>query len=152
RQDHNFEFEMKIGVPELQGERTLTLKDATVTGIKLCMGNPQFIVFVEDFDFAWQARGAQIQAQSEFPEGTNVGFVRIVGPQLIESRFFERGAGETQSSGTGSCASAVAAISARGAKSPVTVEAPGGAQIVRWEHEVFLQGPAQLIGRGEFLA
>lgn len=150
RQDHNFEFETKIGVPELQGERTLNLKDATVTGLKLWMGNPQFIVFVENFDFAWQARGAAIQAQSEFPEGTNVAFVRVVGPQLVESRFFERGAGETQSSGTGSCASAVAAISVRGAKSPVTVQAPGGSQMVRWEQEVFLQGPARLIGSGEF--
>lgn len=150
RHGHDFEFEMKIGKPELHGERTLKLKDSTVTGLKLGMGNPQFVVFVDDFNFPWPSRGAEIQAQPEFPEGTNVDFVRIVGPQLIESRFFERGAGETQSSGTGSCASAVAAISARGAKSPVTVQARGGAQVVRWEQEVYLQGPARLIASGEF--
>ncbi len=147
---HEYEFAMKVGVPEVRDELTLNLKDGTVQGLKIWMGNPQFVVFVENFDFAWQARGAEIQAQPDFSQGTNVDFVRIVGPQLIESRFFERGAGETQSSGTGSCASAVAAISARAVKSPVTVQAPGGAQTVRWEHEVFLQGPARLISTGEF--
>lgn len=147
---NEFEFEMRIGVPDIQRELSLRLQEGTVKGLKLGMGNPQFIVFVEDFDFPWQARGAEIQAQAEFPEGVNVGFVRIVGPQHIESRFFERGAGETRSSGTGSCASAVAAISLRGVQSPVTVQAPGGSQTVRWDHEVFLQGPARLIGSGEF--
>jgi diaminopimelate epimerase len=68
----------------------------------------------------------------------------------IEVRFFERGVGETQSSGTGSCASAVAAISTGRAESSVQVHAPGGIQAVRWEQEVFLRGPAQLICRGEF--
>jgi diaminopimelate epimerase len=68
----------------------------------------------------------------------------------LEVRFFERGVGETQSSGTGSCAAAVAAIWASRAKSPVLIHATGGEQIVRWETEVFLTGPAQLICRGEF--
>jgi len=55
-----------------------------------------------------------------------------------------------RSSGTGSCASAVAAIAAGKCQSPLTVEAEGGAQIVRWERDVFLTGPAQLLCRGEF--
>ena len=58
--------------------------------------------------------------------------------------------GETQSSGTGSCAAAVAAITSGRAESAVVVEALGGAQTVRFEKEVFLQGPAQLIFQGEF--
>jgi diaminopimelate epimerase len=66
-------------------------------------------------------------------------------------RFYERGVGETQSSGTGSCAAAVAAIFSKKAESPVCVHAPGGAQTVRWEDQVFLRGPAQLVCRGEFL-
>ena len=67
-----------------------------------------------------------------------------------DARFYERGVGETQSSGTGSCASAVAAIAAQYAKSPVHVHAPGGVQTVRWDGEVYLRGPAELICRGEF--
>ena len=146
----DFEFEMNIGMPEVYGELDLTLKDGHVRGFKIWIGNPQFVVFVENFDFHWQARGAEIQAQEAFPDGTNVDFVKILGSQEIESRFFERGAGETQSSGTGSCASAVAAISARRMQSPVTVRAPGGSQIVRWETNIFLQGPARLLCEGTF--
>jgi diaminopimelate epimerase len=145
-----FEFEMKIGVPEIQGDLELDMPTGKVKGLKIWMGNPQFVVFVEHFDFHWQVRGAVIQSQSAFPDGTNVDFVRVLGPQAIESRFFERGAGETQSSGTGSCASAVAAIHAKGVKSPVTVKAPGGSQIVRWDNDIYLQGPARLIGEGQF--
>jgi diaminopimelate epimerase len=118
------------------------------------MGNPHYVVFVEEFPAAWQAQAAEIQKQPQFPEGVNVEFVRVAGPNAIEARFFERGAGETQSSGTGSCASGVAAIAAGRAQSPVSVHAPGGTQIVRWTGRrdvVFLRGPAQLICRGEFL-
>lgn len=79
--------------------------------------------------------------------------MRVQGEHDIEVRFFERGVGETQSSGTGSCASAVAMIAAGHVKSPVTVYAPGGTQVVRWQDgKVFLRGPAQLICQGEFLA
>ncbi|HVH81001.1 MAG TPA: diaminopimelate epimerase, partial [Stellaceae bacterium] len=66
--------------------------------------------------------------------------------------FFERGAGETQSSGTGSCASAAAAMATGRCDSPVKVHAPGGTQTVRREgQDIFLRGPARLVCRGEFL-
>jgi len=65
-------------------------------------------------------------------------------------RLYERGVGETRSSGTGSCAAAVAAIAAKKCQSPVQVETPGGIQSVRWEGNVMLRGPAQLLCRGEF--
>jgi diaminopimelate epimerase len=79
-----------------------------------------------------------------------VEYVIVRGPHEIEIRLFERGVGETQSSGTGSCASAVAAIASGRVTSPVTVVAPGGTQTVRWEEQVYLRGPATLICRGEF--
>jgi diaminopimelate epimerase len=81
----------------------------------------------------------------------NVEYVRVEGKHDVRARFFERGAGETQSSGTGSCASAVAAMSTGRAESPVKVHAPGGTQTVRREgDQIFLRGPARLICRGEF--
>jgi diaminopimelate epimerase len=70
----------------------------------------------------------------------------------IDIRLFERGVGETQSSGTGSCAAAAASIATGRAKSPVRVHAPGGEQVVRWNGDVFLRGPAQILCRGEFFA
>ena len=87
------------------------------------------------------------------PGGTNVEFVRVLAPSEIEIRIFERGVGETQSSGTGSCASAVAAIHSGRVTSPVVVRSPGGPQMVRWEeNDVWLTGPAVIVCKGEFYA
>jgi diaminopimelate epimerase len=107
------------------------------------------VIFVESFPEDWQRQAAVIQAQPQFPQGTNVEYVVIRGAHETEIRLFERGVGETQSSGTGSCASAVAAIASRHVTSPVTVVAPGGTQTVRWEDQIYLRGPATLVGRGE---
>ena len=77
--------------------------------------------------------------------------VVVDGKHDVRARFFERGVGETQSSGTGSCASAVAAMATGRAESPVRVHAPGGIQTVRREGKlVLLRGAARLVCRGEF--
>lgn len=144
RQENVFEFEMNLGIPQVDGEIELQLPTGKIKGTKLSMGNPQFVVFVSDFDLDWRKQGAEIQAQKIFIHGTNVDFVRRVSATEIEARFFERGVGETQSSGTGSCASAVAAIASGLAESPVKVNAPGGPQTVVWEKSVWLRGPAKL--------
>jgi diaminopimelate epimerase len=116
------------------------------------MGNPHFVVFVDDFVPGWQGDAAEIGKHHDLNYGINVEFVRVRDKENLDVRFYERGVGETQSSGTGSCAAAVASIFAKKAESPVRVHAPGGAQTVRWESQVFLHGPAQIICRGEFLA
>ncbi len=88
----------------------------------------------------------------DFPNQTNVEFVRVVSEHEIEIRIFERGVGPTTSSGTGSSASATAAIALGLAKSPLNVVAPGGPQTVEWDGpgtELKLTGPASLIARGE---
>jgi diaminopimelate epimerase len=108
------------------------------------------VVFVREFAPDWQREAAEIGRHPDFKQGINVELVAVENQGTIAARFFERGVGETQSSGTGSCASAVAAIASRRARSPVRVEAPGGAQTVRWEQQVFLRGPAQLVCQGEF--
>ena len=115
------------------------------------MGNPHFVVFVDEFGPGWQGDAAEIGKHHDFKFGINVELMRIVDNKNIEAKFFERGVGETQSSGTGSCAAAVASIFAKKAESPVRVHAPGGVQTVRWEDQVFLRGQAELICRGEFL-
>ncbi|MGA8540051.1 MAG: hypothetical protein WB566_11165, partial [Terriglobales bacterium] len=113
------------------------------------------------FEDGWQRQAALIAAQPQFPQGTNVEYVlirganergrNVNGAHEIEIRLFERGVGETESSGTGSCAAAIAAIATHRVASPVTVIASGGTQTVRWEKQVFLRGPATLVCRGEFL-
>ena len=146
-----FEFRSDMGEPKIHGEVALALRTGSLQGMRLSMGNPQFIIFVDEFQSGWQMEGAEIEGHREFPERTNVEFVKITGPREIEIRIFERGAGETQSSGTGSCASAVAAIHTGKVKSPVRVVSPGGPQTVEWESgSVFLTGPARILSRGEF--
>lgn len=151
RKENEFWFEMDMGEPQVGDEFSVKLAFGEVRGIPVSMGNPHFVVFVEQFGPGWQAEAAEIGKHHDFKYGINVEFVRPSRGDEIETRFFERGVGETQSSGTGSCASAVAAIHAKKAVSPLKVVAPGGAQTVRWEgHSVFLNGPAQLVCRGEY--
>src|SRR5581483_5527445 len=97
------------------------------------MGNPHYVVFVNEFAPGWQAEAAEIGRHHDFKYGINVELVRVRGSHDIEIRLFERGVGETHSSGTGSCAAAVAAIASAKALSPVNVHAPGGSQTVRWK-------------------
>ena len=151
RDGNSFEFETKMGKGIVEKELTLDVGGKTLRGLQVAMGNPQFISFVERFPDDWQRLGAAASTHGQFPEGTNFEFVKIVSPHEIEIRIFERGAGETMSSGTGSSASAVAAISTGRVKSPVKVVAPGGSQTVTYENdEVTLTGPAQILCRGEF--
>jgi diaminopimelate epimerase len=150
RQGPTFEFETDMGQPEVSGQLSIETMWVRAVGTKVSMGNPHFVIFVENFQDGWQRQAAVIGTQPQFPQGTNVEYVVVRGTNEIEIRLFERGVGETQSSGTGSCASAVAAIASGRVASPVTVIAPGGAQTVRWENQVYLQGPATLICRGEF--
>jgi diaminopimelate epimerase len=150
RQGSTFEFETNMGQPELGGQLSIEAMGVKAAGQQISMGNPHFVIFTDNFDDGWQKQAALIGTQSQFPHGTNVEYVVVRGKNEIDIRLFERGVGETQSSGTGSCAAAVAAIASDRVASPVTVIAPGGAQTVRWDAEVYLRGPATLICRGEF--
>lgn len=142
-----YDFEMEMG-------RAQHIEDAKIagqSGVKIDFGNPHFVLFVGSFNFDWQDLARRLQADSgAFPHGTNVEFVRVIDLHHAEAKFYERGAGETRSSGTGSCASALAAIYGRMCTSPVTILAPGGAQTVRAEDQVYLRGEARLICSGEF--
>lgn len=151
REGNRFEFEMDMGEPQVGDDFSIKLAFGEVHGTPVSMGNPHYVVFVKDFAPAWQGEAAEIGRHHDFKHGINVEFVRTRSKNEIEVRFYERGVGETQSSGTGSCASAVAAIAAGRVNSPVSVHAPGGMQTVRWSGpNVFLLGPAQLICKGEY--
>jgi diaminopimelate epimerase len=145
-----YEFAITMGEPKIGAELPLHFSFGEVCGIPVSMGNPHYVSFVSEFLPGWQERAAQIGHFHEFKQGMNVELVSVINRSNIEVRFFERGVGETQSSGTGSCASAVAAISSGMADSPLRVHAPGGIQSVRWEGQVFLTGAARLVCRGEF--
>jgi diaminopimelate epimerase len=151
RRDSEYEFEVEMGTSAVAPEFTLKLSSAEVRGIPVSMGNPHYVIFVSEFERNWQAQAAEIQKSPQFPKGVNVEYVVVDSKFDLRARFFERGAGETKSSGTGSCASAVAAMSTGRAGSPVKVHAPGGTQTVRRVGDnIFLRGPARLVCQGEF--
>jgi diaminopimelate epimerase len=153
RQDgRNFEFETTMGEPQVGEAFSIKMAFGEQVGVPVSMGNPHFVLFVDEFAPGWQAEASEIEHHHDFKSGTNVELVRIVNKEEIEIMIFERGVGETRSSGTGSCAAAVAAIAGGRVQSPVKVKAPGGVQTVRWEGEVFLTGPAEIIGRGEYMS
>lgn len=151
RKDNRFEFSSTMGAPRIEGDRRVKTTSGEFSGIQVSMGNPHFVVVNNDLNLPWQQASADIQ--SGFPAGVNVEFVRVLSEHEVECRFFERGAGETRSSGTGSCAAAAATIHAGLTASPVSVVAPGGRQSVEWaggKSDAVLRGPAELICRGEY--
>jgi len=150
REGNSFEFRSSMGEPEVGDEFTIKFTYGGISGIPISMGNPHFVVYVAEFELGWQAVAGQISTHDDFNHGMNVELVKVLNEKEIEVRFCERGVGETLSSGTGSCAAAVASIHTGKVKSPVRVHAPGGVQTVEWNKEVFLHGPATLLCRGEF--
>ena len=154
RRGRHFLFEMNMGKPTFDPKQLrfpLPLRAGPQEVTILDVGNPQCVVFVDEFPSDWEALGVEIEAHPHFPKRTNVSFVRVIDPHAIETRFYERGAGVTLSSGTGSTGAAVAAILRKLVSSPVEVRTPAGETLrLRWDDSVFLTGPAEIIATGEF--
>lgn len=124
----------------------------------LRMGNPNCCIFVNDFDaLDWRRIGRAIEIHPQFPERTNVVFVRVRDRRTIELRIWERGVGETEASGTCSCAAAVAAMIKGETERLVEVQMPGGRAQINWrghedDGEVVITGTAELVYKGDWLA
>jgi diaminopimelate epimerase len=134
----------------------LELADEVVEAACLSMGNPHAVLFVDDPGMApVTTLGPSIETHHAFPRKTNVEFVRVVRPDRIEVRVWERAVGETLACGTGACAAAVAARILAGTAETVTVALPGGELEVAWtgstarERTVLMTGPALESFRGE---
>jgi diaminopimelate epimerase len=146
-QGRNWIFEMDMGLPRYSEIKTqLSFGEVTLLNV----GNPQCVFFVEQFPPDWQSTGAEVERHPYFPDRTNVSFVRVIDRHTLEVRFFERGVGPTNSSGTGSTAAAAAAILRGLTDSPVTIITLAGALNLRWEDSIYLTGPAVILGTGEF--
>ncbi len=150
RDGKRFLFEMNMGLPANHKQETLPLKDGPLAVTLVDVGNPQCAVFVKDFPADWERIGAEIEGHPFFPKRANVSFVRVIDDHAIEVRFFERGVGATLSSGTGSTGAAAAAILNKVAKSPVEIRTLAGNLTLRWDESVYLTGPAEIVGSGEF--
>lgn len=136
-----------IDYPLVVGNETLQIT-------ALQMGNPNCCIFVDDFEaIDWRRLGPMIENHPQFPERTNVIFIRVRDRRTIEERIWERGVGETESSGTCSCAAMVASVINQRTDRQVNVHAPGGMIPIEWREdgEVVLTGRADLVYSGEWL-
>lgn len=133
----------------------ISVKNRIFKGNAISMGNPHFVIFIKDNeDLLNLAKiyGAEIENSAEFPEKTNVEFIKIKSYKKIELCVWERGCGITLACGTGACASVVAGILNGYLENSVDVKLLGGTVNVVWngtpnkpEGDVFLTGPAEFV-------
>src|ERR687887_878441 len=140
------EVELAVGAVEVGEPETLSLGDEEVELTPVSVGNPHAVIRREPLRTELLRLGPLVETHERFPERTNVQLVRVDGRSELTVGVWERGAGETLSSGTSSVAAAAAAVANGWCTSPVTVHLAGGDLIVELEDgEARLTGPAQEI-------
>ena len=169
RENGSFLFISELGQPRLDSasipmttsqpldsviDFPLVVANQTLQVTALQMGNPNCCIFVKSFEeLDWRQLGPLIENHPQFPERTNVIFIRVLDRANIEERIWERGVGETESSGTCSCAAVVASVINGKTDRIVDVHAPGGLIAIEWrdDDEVVLTGRAEVVYNGEWL-
>jgi diaminopimelate epimerase len=146
-------FRASMGMPSDVRQASVAVGTESVDLVTLNIGNPQAIILgALPGDERFARLGAALERHQAFPEGTNVEFVQVEAPDRVRIRIWERGVGPTTSSGTGSCASLVAAAAFGGAARDAEVIAPGGSQRVEWlADSVYLTGWAEIVCEGTWL-
>ena len=125
----------------------------TFKGTFVSMGNPHFVIFVDDIqDTDIERFGSVLELHEAFPQRCNIEFAQLMGKDEVRMRVWERGSGVTMACGTGACATAVAAsLTGRcGRKSRIMMD--GGALEIEWRSEdnhVYMKGPAAFSFEGE---
>jgi diaminopimelate epimerase len=137
---------LDIGDVGVGGPETLDLGDERVEFIPVSVGNPHAVIRREPERGELRRIGPRVERHPRFPDRTNVQLVRVDGPHELTVGVWERGAGETLSSGTSAVAAAAAAVSQAWCESPVRVRLPGGELLVELDgFGARLTGPAERI-------
>lgn len=143
-----------LRVPELIQQPVKAAEQSLrFTGVSV--GNPHCVVYKKREEH-WTREelleiGPELENHTIFPKRTNVQLAVPIGPKAISILIWERGAGETQASGSSACAAACAGVRLGLVKSPVTVKAPGGTLeiTVDPQYNVTMKGPVTEVARGE---
>ncbi len=154
RNGSRFTFRAAMGPPTDLERVTLDVAGERIEVTTLRVANPQCVAIVDELpDTArFHRLGPALSSHPHFPQGTNVEFAVIEAPNRVRIRIWERGVGPTHASGTGACASAVAAAAHGGAGRDIDVIAPGGTQRVEWRDEgIFLTGWAEVLFDGRWV-
>ncbi len=142
-----------MGRSQVGDDLTLLAGGDFLTGTKVSVGNPHFVIFTDDAERApVGTAGPLIEKHAEFPGGVNVEFVQKISDDTLRMRVWERGSGITLACGTGACATVSAAVSkglCRAGK-PITVVLDGGelTVTVSCDFEVTMTGPAETVYEG----
>lgn len=140
-------------VEQIPGEITVSVNGKKYSGLNILVGNPHAVVEVNDLNEIGDLKIAPtVEPDSAYPDGVNVEFIKFDG-ESISMRVFERGVGETQSCGTGTCAVALAATLIKRKNLPAKwqINPPGGRLIVEIDphSNATLIGPAVLVKQVE---
>ena len=149
RSDGNVELD--LGPVEVGETEALEVGDDRVEFTPVSVGNPHAVVRREPERDELLRLGPKIEGHPRFPDRTNVQLVRVDGAHDLTVGVWERGAGETLSSGSSAVAAASAAVVNGWCESPVHVHLPGGDLLVELDRErrARLTGPAVEICRVE---
>ena len=135
-------------VEEVYDDVTVSIGDQSWSATHVDVGNPHAVVFVDDLDSIGDLKEAP-EVDGDYPDGVNVEFVTFLPNGELAMRVFERGVGETQSCGTGTCAVALAATLHKGGRLPSrwVINPPGGRLVVDIDphSNATLIGPAVLV-------
>ena len=127
--------------------------DKEFRGTFVSMGNPHFVIFVDDISEIDVARyGKILKYDPLFPERCNIEFAEVLPSGAIRTRVWERGSGITMACGTGACATAVAAAITGRASRESDIVMDGGTLHIEWSEQdghVYMTGPAAFAFEGE---
>jgi len=146
-------FRAAMGLPADLRQVTVTAAGESLQLAVMNFGNPQCVALgpLPDEE-RFNRLGPALEHHAIFPVRSNVEFAHVESPDRVRILIWERGVGPTTSSGTGSCASLIAAAAFGGAARDATVVAPGGAQRVEWRDDsVYLTGWAEVVVEGTWL-
>ena len=155
-----------MGMPRLSGEeipcvikgervleQPIEVKEKDYMFSAVSMGNPHCVVFIDEpvADFPVNTIGPDFEKHEYFPAKTNTEFVEVIDEHHVNMRVYERGCGETMACGTGSCATAVAAILTGRCRDWVDVKLLGGTLRIEYAEggHVFMTGPVAVAFYGE---
>lgn len=154
RQGGRYTFRAAMGQPARVAKELLDAGGESLAVTTLAIGNPQCVALVSELPDAarFKRLGPALATHQRFAEGTNVEFAVVEAPDRVRILIWERGVGPTHASGTGACASAIAAIAHGGAARDLQVIAPGGTQRVEWRDDgVYLTGWAEVVFDGHWV-
>jgi len=145
------DVEMEMGPIEVLPVERLDVDGVQLEFTPVSVGNPHAVIAREPDRVELLRLGPLVENHPRFPERTNVQLMRVDSRSEATAGVWERGAGETLSSGTSACAVAAAAIANGWCESPVTVHLAGGDLLVELDErmQARLTGPAQHICSGE---